>query len=520
MEIAPPVLPSPQQAVRRPLPHGLTHWLVLAAGTILQLSLGTIYAWSYFQQPLMKAYGWQNYQVSWAFSVAIGCLGLTAATAGWLLPRFGPRKLAVGGGVLFGLGYLLAAAALREGSLPLFYLGYGFVGGCGLGLGYVTPVATVARWFPDKKGLATGIVIMGFGFGALLLSTCLAPWLMHVTGADLVRVFAWLGVALGGTSAVGGTGDAQSAGCHCWLVQQCGANGCASRPRHPRRGRVLLDVGRLLLQYHRRHLAHQLLIAAVPGLVEIAPAATLAGDAGLLWRHADRRGLGVQWRGADVLGRRLRSPRPARHVPSHVGQPDHRLRPAGRNTTAVALRRPAVLHLALLRRRLRHHARLRARYVRPAADGGAYGAMLTAWSVAGVVGPQLVALLKDRGGAAAAKYSFMAAAAFVTVGLLLALAMRDRGGSPIAEKPAWAPPPREGRSLPDSACDTAPANAIHGRLPRSRGTAVETAIHGILAPVETDLPFLAYGKGRCLIFLRHRLPSRIAGSVVYPAGRP
>ena len=79
-------------------------------------------------------------------------------------------------------------------------MGYGIVGGCGLGLGYVTPVATVAKWFPDRKGLATGIVIMGFGFGALLMSKCVAPLLSGLAHGDLVAVFAWLGIALGGTS--------------------------------------------------------------------------------------------------------------------------------------------------------------------------------------------------------------------------------------------------------------------------------------------------------------------------------
>ena len=149
---------------------------------------------------MVEGYHWTNSQVSWTFSLAICCLGLTAAWGGVVLPRFGPRRLAVAGGVLFGLGYLVAAAALRCRSLPLLYVGYGIVGGCGLGLGYVTPVATVAKWFPDRKGLATGIVIMGFGFGALLMSKCVAPLLLGLAHGDLVAVFAWLGLALGGTS--------------------------------------------------------------------------------------------------------------------------------------------------------------------------------------------------------------------------------------------------------------------------------------------------------------------------------
>ena len=189
-------------AAAAPPADGSGRWLILAAGTILQLCLGTVYAWSYFQQPLTETYHWKNSQVSLVFSLAICCLGLAAAWGGVQLPRFGPRRLAVAGGLLFGLGYLMAAAALACRSLPLLYLGYGIIGGCGLGLCYVTPVATVAKWFPDRKGLATGIVIMGFGLGALLMSKCLAPLLAGLTGGNLVPVFAGLGFVLGGASVV------------------------------------------------------------------------------------------------------------------------------------------------------------------------------------------------------------------------------------------------------------------------------------------------------------------------------
>lgn len=169
-------------------------WRIAAAGTVLQLCLGTVYAWSYFQRPLAERYGWSNAQVAWAFSLAICFLGLAAAWGGMNLPRIGPRRLAMAGGTLFGGGYLVAAMALKFHSLPLLYLGYGVMGGIGLGLGYVTPVATVAKWFPDRKGLATGLVIMGFGLGALLMSKVLAPALMAAANGDLVIVLAGLGV--------------------------------------------------------------------------------------------------------------------------------------------------------------------------------------------------------------------------------------------------------------------------------------------------------------------------------------
>ncbi|MCE5326200.1 MAG: OFA family MFS transporter [Planctomycetaceae bacterium] len=156
-------------------------WLIAIMGTLLQLCLGTVYAWSYFQDPLSKTYGWTNTQVMVAFSLAICFLGLAAAWGGINLAKYGPRKLAMIGGTLFGLGYLLGAAGLYWHNLWVLWIGYGVIGGIGLGLGYVTPVATAAKWFPDKKGLVTGMVIMGFGFGALLMSKVLAPVLLAFT---------------------------------------------------------------------------------------------------------------------------------------------------------------------------------------------------------------------------------------------------------------------------------------------------------------------------------------------------
>ena len=146
--------------------------------TLLQICFGTVYAWSFFQSLLVSQLGWTFLDTAWAFSIAIFSLGISAAWAGQALPRLGPRKLATAGSVMFAGGYVIAGLALHLGTLWLFYLGYGVIGGAGIGLGYVTPVATVAKWFPDRKGLATGIVVMGFGLGAFLLSKVLAPFLV------------------------------------------------------------------------------------------------------------------------------------------------------------------------------------------------------------------------------------------------------------------------------------------------------------------------------------------------------
>ena len=162
--------------------------------TVLQVCFGTVYAWSFFQTLLVRQLGWSFTDTALAFSITIFSLGMSAAGAGMILPRVGPRTLALAGSVMFSGGYMIAGLALQLDSLALFYLGYGVIGGAGIGLGYVTPVATVAKWFPDKKGLATGIVVMGFGIGAVVLSKGLAPLLVVQTKGDLPMLFVWLGV--------------------------------------------------------------------------------------------------------------------------------------------------------------------------------------------------------------------------------------------------------------------------------------------------------------------------------------
>ena len=162
--------------------------------TVLQVCFGTVYAWSFFQTMLVRQAGWTFTQGSLAFCIAIFSLGTAAAWAGQLLPKVGPRRLALIGSTLFAGGYVIASFALRLDSILLFYAGYGLIGGIGIGLGYVTPVTTAAKWFPDRKGLVTGIVVMGFGIGALLLSKGLAPLLVLQTEGDLPQVFLWLGI--------------------------------------------------------------------------------------------------------------------------------------------------------------------------------------------------------------------------------------------------------------------------------------------------------------------------------------
>jgi OFA family oxalate/formate antiporter-like MFS transporter len=183
----------------------MNRWLVATMGTLLQVCLGTVYAWSFFQKPIMTVYGWNNTQVAWIFSIAICSLGLAAWWGGVNLPKFGPTKLAMAGATLYGVGFMLSALAMQQKSLVLFYIAFGVIGGIGLGLGYVTPVATSAKWFPDKKGFVTGMVVMGFGLGALFMSKLLAPILMKSFDNNLIQVFLLIGVVMLVIGAIAGS---------------------------------------------------------------------------------------------------------------------------------------------------------------------------------------------------------------------------------------------------------------------------------------------------------------------------
>lgn len=143
-------------------------YLVAIGGILLHLMIGSVYAWSVFTGPIAKQTGWALSSVTVAFSIAIFFLGMSAAFMGRLVERFCPRLTGTVAALLYGSGILLTGLAVQLESLPLLYIGYGVVGGLGLGAGYVTPVSTIIAWFPDKRGLATGMAIMGFGFAAML----------------------------------------------------------------------------------------------------------------------------------------------------------------------------------------------------------------------------------------------------------------------------------------------------------------------------------------------------------------
>lgn len=153
------------------------------------MALGAVYGWSVFRGPLTKQFHWSISQVTLTFTIAIFVLGFASFFGGLWLKRVGPRVVAMTGGVLYGVGVFLASFS----SLGLWwlYLSYGVVGGIGLGLAYIVPVAVLVRWFPDRRGLMTGVAVGGFGAGALVMAP-LATRLIASVG--VLRTFAMLGV--------------------------------------------------------------------------------------------------------------------------------------------------------------------------------------------------------------------------------------------------------------------------------------------------------------------------------------
>jgi MFS transporter, OFA family, oxalate/formate antiporter len=146
----------------------MNRWLVAVGGVALMACLGTVYAWSVYTQPLQAAFGWTSTQATAPFSIAIFFLGVGAVLGGRWQDRAGPRPVALAGALLWGAGNLLAGLGTSRFGAPWLYATYGVLGGLGLGLGYVTPVAAVTKWFPRRRGLGSGLVVGGFGLGAFL----------------------------------------------------------------------------------------------------------------------------------------------------------------------------------------------------------------------------------------------------------------------------------------------------------------------------------------------------------------
>ncbi|HEX2571315.1 MAG TPA: OFA family MFS transporter [Polyangia bacterium] len=178
-------------------PPGYSRFLVPPAALAVHLSIGQAYAFSTFNLPLSKVLGvtksapgdWKLTELGWIFSLAIAFLGISAALFGRWVEEGGPRRAMFTSALCFSGGFLVAALGVKWHMLGLLYLGYGVLGGCGLGIGYISPVSTLLKWFPDRPGMATGMAIMGFGGGALIAAPLSVALMNHFKTPDSVGVY-------------------------------------------------------------------------------------------------------------------------------------------------------------------------------------------------------------------------------------------------------------------------------------------------------------------------------------------
>src|ERR1700689_1542430 len=184
---------------------GFSRWMVPPAALCIHLCIGQAYAFSVFNLPMTKLIGitksapddWKLTDLGWIFSIAIVFLGVSAAVFGRWVEEGGPGRAMFAAALCFSGGFLISAFGVSIHQLWLFFLGYGVLGGAGLGLGYISPVSTLIKWFPDRPGMATGMAIMGFGGGAMIASP-LSVWLMGVfstpTHVGVAETFVTMGI--------------------------------------------------------------------------------------------------------------------------------------------------------------------------------------------------------------------------------------------------------------------------------------------------------------------------------------
>src|SRR6201996_2054623 len=169
---------------------GPNRWGIALAGFFMQMALGAVYAWSVFKTPLSRQFHWSTPDVTLTFTICVFVVGFAAFFAGLWLKKTSPRMVALTGGFLYGLGVFLASFSANR--LWWLYLSYGLIGGIGVGFSYIVPIAVLVKWFPDRRGLITGIAVGGFGAGALIFAP-VATRLIQTVGVQ--HTFAVLGIA-------------------------------------------------------------------------------------------------------------------------------------------------------------------------------------------------------------------------------------------------------------------------------------------------------------------------------------
>jgi len=421
-------------------------WLVPPAALAIHLSIGQAYAFSVFNLPLSRAIGigggasapgdWKLTTLGWIFTLAIVFLGLSAALFGRWLERVGPRHAGVVAACCWGGGFAVAALGVRLHQIWLVYLGYGALGGCGLGIGYISPVSTLIKWFPDRRGMATGMAIMGFGGGAMIAAPLSDHLMKHFATPTSVGVWETF-LVLGTIYFV-----AMTAGAFGYRLPPPGWRPATGDQAAVTRRYVHVDTAIRTPQFWLLWLVLCMNVSAGIGVLgQASPmiqevfkgavtAAAAAGFVGLLslFNIAGR----IGWASlSDVIGRKR-----TYFIFFTLGIVLYALVPAAGRTGSVPL---FVACFAVI---LTMYGGGFATIPAYLADlfgtqfvGAIHGRLLTAWSVAGVLGPVLVNYIRqfqiDRGVARADAYNVTM---YILAGLLVIGWLANRAVRPVAER--------------------------------------------------------------------------------------
>lgn len=414
-----------------PMASTLSRWPVAAAGVVMQIALGAVYAWSVFRIPLTQSFGWTISEVTLTFTIAIFVLGFAAFGGGLWMRRVGPRVVAIAAGVLYGLGVFLAG--LADGRLWWMYGAYGVMGGVGLGLGYIVPVATLVKWFPDRRGMITGIAVAGFGAGALITAP-LATRLITDIGPS--ATFAVLGVVyLVAVTAAGSMMHDPPAG-------YVPVGWTPSAAQQKQRSAKVYTLREALATWQWYGLWALLFLNTTAGIAIISQAApmaeeitgvTAAAAAGLVGAISIANGAGrFLWASlSDAIGRRA-----VFLIMFPLQAVLFALLPTVESFGAFTVLACMVLLCyggGFGTMPAFAADRFGAEHV-----GSIYGLMLTAWSFAGVLGPMLIAALRERTGGYGDALYVIAGLMLVSTIIPLLLGTSGRGAKPSGspEEPA------------------------------------------------------------------------------------
>jgi OFA family oxalate/formate antiporter-like MFS transporter len=399
-------------------------WLLAGGGVLIQLALGSVYAWSVFRDPLMKKFGWSISEVTWAFSIAILVLGFAAFLGGLWMSRVGPRTVGIAAGICYGLG--VASASLSAGRIWVLYVGYGVLGGLGLGLGYIVPVATLVKWFPDRRGFITGLAVAGFGAGALLTAPLAATLILQV---GVMQTLAILGIAYLIMVVAGAS------------VMQNPPDGWAPEGWHPsakkqsQRGTAEFALQEALSTWQWYALWAILFLNVTAGISIISQAAPMAKEisgvpplvaAGMVGIISIANGAGrLLWAWlSDAIGRRN-----VFFIMFLVQAALFFLMPSQREFTILVTL--CFIVLSCYGGGFGTMPAFAADLFGPRWIGSIYGLMLTAWGFAGVFGPLLIARIREVTGSYSGALTIIACVMLVSS--LLPLLVRSRLAQKYAE---------------------------------------------------------------------------------------